>query len=304
MSPEEVELCRYLPVHALPYWRQIGEFTHACVAEAATETDRSERDLYAAATPYVLWCWQSRGIPLERNRLFRISLVEEFIHLADTGYRKSSKATHRGVLWKMVEVLNPAGASPPHRAISRSEPQDPYLSHEIAALNSWAVTQGTARRRHDARALLALGLGAGLATREILEIRPLDIRQVDDRLVVAVTGRDRDVPLFPEWAKTVAAIVDDVDPLQWLFRPGRHNATPGQVTDFLTRARTHLDVRPSRMRTTWLLRHLAEGTPPAELLRISGLKTYAALDKIARIAPELGPPQNSSKDFFHPLTSD
>jgi hypothetical protein len=304
VSPDEIELCRYLPVHALPYWREIGEFTRACVAETAAATERSERDLYAAATPYVLWCWQSRGIPLERGRIFRGSLIEEFIHLAETAYRKSSKATHRGVLWKMLEVINPAGTSRPHRPISRSAPQDPYLAHEIAALNSWAVTQGTARRRHDARALLALGLGAGLATREILEVRPLDIRQENDHLLVSVAGRSREVPFLIEWAKTIADIVDDVEPLQWLFRPGRQNATAGQVTDFLLRARTHLDVRPSRMRTTWLLRHLDEGTPPTELLRISGLKTFAALDRIAQKTPESEIHPKSSRNLFRPLTSD
>ena len=298
VTPEEVELCRYLPVHALPYWCEIGEFIHVCVMETAAATDRTERDLYAAATPFVLWCWRSRGVPLERSRIFRGSLVEEFIHLAETGYRKSSKATHRGVLWKILEVVNPAGASRPHRAISRSAPQDPYLPHETGALNSWAISQGTLRRRHDARALLALGLGAGLATREILEVRPLDIRQDGNQLLVTVADRRREVPFFPEWARTIADIVDDVEPLQCLFRPGRLNATAGQVTDFMTRSRTHLDIRPSRMRTTWLLRHLTEGTPPTELLRISGLKTFAALDKIAQIVPKTDAPQKNIEKTF------
>ena len=42
------------------------------------------------------------------------------------------------------------------------------------------------------------------------------------------------------------------------------------------------------MRTTWLLEHLDAGTPPKELLRISGLKNFAALDKIAAFAPKTG----------------
>lgn len=62
--------------------------------------------------------------------------------------------------------------------------------------------------------------------------------------------------------------------------PSRGKATPGQITDFLTRSRSPLDVRPVRMRATWLIHHLNAGTPAEEILRISGLKNYAALDRL------------------------
>jgi hypothetical protein len=59
-----------------------------------------------------------------------------------------------------------------------------------------------------------------------------------------------------------------------------------QVTDFLHRGQqTDLDVRPARMRTTWLLTHLTAGTAPRELLQIAGLENLAALDRIAGFLP-------------------
>jgi integrase len=275
----------YRPINALPYWRTIGDFITAAVADTASATNRDERSLYPATVAFVLWCWQSRGTPLERKRIFRRSTVEEFIHLAMKNYATSSRATHRSTLWLMVDALNPADRTE-HRPISRSVPTTPYSSSEVAMLYSWATSQGTEHRRRDAIALLALGLGAGLAAREILGVRVRDLdTTTDDIHVIVWESRPRVVPLSPQWDRPLRRILADLKPNDWLFRPGRISATSGQVTDFLLRARTDLDVRPSRMRSTWLVEHLRDGTPPQELLRISGLKNLAALDKLAAFVP-------------------
>ncbi|KGJ72345.1 hypothetical protein GY21_15930 [Cryobacterium roopkundense] len=275
----------YRPINALPYWNTIGDFITSAVADTATATNRDERSLYPATVAFVLWCWQSRGTPLERKRIFRRSTVEEFIHLAMKKYAQGSRATHRATLWLMVDTLNPADRTE-HRPIARSAPTKPYSSSEVATLYSWATSQGTEHRRRDAVALLALGLGAGLAAREILGVRVRDLdTTTDDIHVIVRESRPRVVPLSPQWDRPLRRILGDLKPNDWLFRPGRISATSGQVTDFLLRARTDLDVRPSRMRATWLVEHLRDGTPPRELLRISGLKNLAALDKLAVFVP-------------------
>jgi integrase len=285
MTAAEARPYDYRPINALPYWHTIGDFITAAVADTAAATNRDERSLYPATVAFVLWCWQSRGTPLERTRIFRRSTVEEFIHLAMKKYATSSRATHRSTLWLMVETLNPADVTE-HRPIPRSVPTKPYSSSEVARLYSWATAQGTEHRRCDAVALLALGLGAGLAAREILGVRVRDLdTTTDDIHVIVWESRPRVVPLSPQWDRPLRRILGDLTPADWLFRPGRISATSGQVTDFLLRARTDLDVRPSRMRATWLVEHLRDGTPPQELLRISGLKNLAALDKLAAFVP-------------------
>jgi integrase len=279
----------YHPIYALPYWDVIGTFVDDAVRDAAVASGRDVRSLYPAAVPFVLWCWRTRGTPLERRRIFRRAPLEEFIHLGMTAYTRGSKATHRSALWLMLETLNPDESTHRRRPIPRSQPTKPYTANDIAALHSWAVTQGTARRQHDAVALLALGLGAGLATREILGVKVSDLELRGDKVFVIVwEGRSRVVPLLPTWQGPLARIHQDLNADDWLFRPGRQSATSGQISDFLQRARTQLDVRPSRMRTTWLLEHLNAGTPPHELLRISGLRNLAALDKVAAVTPRTG----------------
>ena len=289
MTDDQKRPYDYRPINALPYWDVIGEFITSAVTDTAAATGREERSLYPAAVAFVLWCWQSRGTPLDRKRIFRRATVEEFIHLAMTRYTKGSRATHRATLWLMIEALNPADLNRSRRPISRSAPTKPYSAPEVAALYSWAAAQGTEHRRRDAVALLALGLGAGLAARELLGVRVRDLDTRTGRIQVIVwEGRPRVVPLRPDWERPLRRILDDLQPEHWLFRPGRLTATSGQVTDFLLRARTDLDVRPSRMRATWLLDHLLSGTPPQELLRISGLKNLAALDKLAIFTPRTG----------------
>lgn len=315
----------YRPIVALPYWHIIGTFIDEAVAETAAATGRAERSLYPAVSVFVLWCWQSRGTPLERRRIFRKTTVEEFVHLAMSSYSAGSRSTHRATLWLMVETLNSADLNRSHRSLPRSAPTAPYTRAEIATLRSWSLAQATERRQHDATALLALGLGAGLAARELLGVRRSDItddaaertineatgeimdevadevadKVVDDAggLTVSVRGdRARNIPILVEWARPLRTILTNLNRDEWVFRPGRISATSGQVTDFLLRARTTLDIRPARMRTTWLLNHLHAGTPPHELLRISGLKNFAALDKIAVFATQ----EKNFKNFFEP----
>lgn len=276
----------YLPILALPYWHIIGAFVDAAVTDCIPHTDRSDRDLYSAAVPMVLWCWRSRGTPLERPRIFRKSMIEQFIHLGMPGAARGSQATLRSTLWRMAEILNPGHADANHRPIARSMPTPAYSQEEVAELFSWANTQTTPARSRNALALLCLGLGAGLATRELLDVRTSDI-SLDDSdgrpsraTVVVWRDRPRVVPIHRDWIRTLRTVIDGSPTDGWVFRPGRTSTSPGQVTDFLTRSRTLLDVRPARMRTTWLIRHLSEDMPAADLLRISGLKHYAALDKL------------------------
>lgn len=294
-SADVRQLHEFRPINALPYWDVIGDFIRDSVVDAATRSGRPAEDLYPAVVPFVLWCWQTRGTPLEVPRIFRWRVLEEFIHRGMTGYLSGSRATHRSALTLVVEVLNPADVRPDHRPIPRSKPTEPYTSVEVASLYGWATSQGTARRKQDALALLALGLGAGLATREILGVKAADIDSRTDQLLVMVwEGRPRVVPILESWQSSMRQVIQEASPDSWLFRPGRTSATSGQITDFLQRARTHSDVRPARMRTTWLLEQLAAGTAPADLLRISGLKNLAALDKITHFTPKMGAITESS----------
>lgn len=281
----------FTPVKAADYWEVLEPVVTPVVARTVRVSGREERTLYPVATAFVLWAWQTKGMELEARRLFRRSVVEEFVHRGMGDYTRGSRATYRSLLLVMVNAVTPVTdqAFP----IPRSEPTPPYTPAEIAELRSWAARQGSASRRRDAWVLLALGCGAGLATRELLSVRVEDVT-VDQRNVQVMVwdGRPRMVPVLTAWQAPIRDAFNGspAPSTQWLFRPGRAGVRSAQVTDFLHRGHTtELDVRPARMRTTWMLTHLEHGTPPRDLLRIAGLEHLAALDRISRFLPARAP---------------
>lgn len=278
----------YRPINALPYWERIGPFIDAAVEDAA-RGERSRRAIYPAVVPFVLWCWRTRGLPLDRRRIFRRTVADDFVNRGMPGYLAGSRATHRASLYRVIEALETDVSGAPGRPIPRRAPTEPYSAAEIAQLHSWAVAQGTQRRRIDAMMLLVLGLGAGLTSKELQAVRVDDlIVAVDVAQVTVWDSRPRVVPITPLWHERLDRVYPLLNRGSWAFRPGRSTERDGQITDFLIRARTTHDIRPVRMRTTWLVEHLIQGTSPTELLRISGLKQLAALDRLTIYVPKTG----------------
>ncbi|MGG7308806.1 hypothetical protein ACQXVK_16630 [Curtobacterium sp. AB451] len=87
------------------------------------------------------------------------------------------------------------------------------------------------------------------------------------------------------WQAVLRRALDEHDPDDWAFRPGRHSASSGQVADFVRRTATDLDIRPARMRSTWLCQRLEQDIAVDALLAQSGLQTYAALDRYRSFLP-------------------
>jgi len=279
----------YVPVHALPYWDFLGPFAREVIDLCEGQVDRDPEAIYAAVTPLAMWAWQVRGDALTVERIFRGRTIEEFVQRGMRAYLPASRATIRSTLWRILEHVAPHEAKTTRRRIGRSQPTAPYSETELGSLYAWALGQPTAHRRLDATALLALGCGAGLSTQELLSVTVPDVtRDVRGWLAVQVRGaRAREVPLLDEWQRSLALVLEQrTDGL--LFRPLRDVSAAGQVTDFILRGRSHLDIRPARMRTTFLVRHLALGTDPTRLMRLSGLTTLAALDRLRGFTPPSG----------------
>jgi|GEM_PF-1076685 hypothetical protein len=278
----------YVPVHALPYWDHLGPFVREVVEACENDVERTPEALYAAVTPLAMWAWQVRGDALTIERVFRSRTVDEFVQRGMREYLPSSRTTIRSTLRRVLEHLAPHEAAGTGRKISRSAPTPPYSEGELGRMYAWAIGQSTPHRRLDALALLSLGCGAGLSTQELLAVTTADILDVRGQLAVQVGGvRAREVPLLPEWQRSLARVTATRFE-GFIFRPLREASSAGQVTDFVLRARTTLDIRPARMRTTFLVRHLALGTHPTRLMRISGLSTLASLDRLRGFAPTSG----------------
>jgi hypothetical protein len=66
----------------------------------------------------------------------------------------------------------------------------------------------------------------------------------------------------------------------WVFRSEQRGGNINLITDFISRTGPHVPLQTRRMRATWLIHHLETGTPLKTLLRIAGLQSAEALDRV------------------------
>ncbi|MEC5170373.1 hypothetical protein [Glaciihabitans sp. GrIS 2.15] len=276
----------FFPRVAGPYWSTIGEFVTDAVREAAAESVYNERDLFAAVTPLVLWAWQSQGWPLERDVIFTVEAIESFVGMGLHHYRSNAgRNTLRSRLLRVSETVLPDAEPPELRPLGGSDPSQPYSPSQVTLLRGWAVNQQTVGRRSNAEALLALGLGAGLAGREILALTAADIDVDDAGVVIRVSGdRARDIPVLARWEDQ---LIDHLDRIAdgYVFRQNRSSLNHNLITDFVSRDPARLPLTTRRMHATWIVNHLEAGTPLVPLLRAAGLSSPEALDRFLRFVP-------------------
>ncbi len=281
----------YRPRLAASYWEAIGPFVSAAVEDVLTQSSTyTDRELYAAATPLCLWAWQSAGMALDRDEIFRVSSIDRFAAIGMPGYRSSAgKNTIRSRLLRMGEILRtPTTPSRQLRPLGNSDPTAPYSPSELIELRSWARAQSTPARRRNAQALLALGLGAGLSGKEILAVQADDVITEHPGIRVVVRGpRAREVVVLARWEDGLADLSGQ--PQSPVFRSGRSTDNENLITDFVSRSRGRVHVQARRMRATWLVHHLESGTPMTVLLAASGVATLEALDRFMRFVPKPDP---------------
>lgn len=276
-------LARYRPQMDASYWRHIGRFVVDCVDLAAPDTRYSDKELLAAAAPLTLWAWQSAGLELDRHQVFARSTIERFIDSGLTGYSTSaSRNTLRSRLIRMSEILHSSQTiARALRPLGNSDPMTPYSPADLVQLRSWASAQQTESRRHNAQALLALGLGAGLTAKELLAVHADDVTVNNDGVHVAVNGpRPRQVTLLRQWEEALRNEREQ----GWLFRQQRQGMNRNLITDFISHAEQRVELQTRRMRSTWIVHHFTIGTPPLVLLAASGVKSLESLDRFVHFA--------------------
>ena len=228
-------------------------------------------------------------MPLERDVIFAVRTIERFTAVGLSHYgSKASRNTLRSRLLRISEALLEAAASPPVlRPLGGSDPTAPYTAKEVVTLKSWAIAQTTAERRSNAESLLALGLGAGLAGRKIVNLTIGDIRADDDGVLITVCGeRARVVPVLREWERALVERVGACQDETWAFREQHAGGNRNLITDFVSRSEGKIQLQARRMHATWIVQHLEAGTPLVPLMRAAGLQSPEALDRFFKFVRE------------------
>lgn len=273
-SPKPLELDDH--VDAVEH--DAGRFAALVVYDVGRRLSYRNEDLLAAVQHHVRWAHVVSGLPLERDFLFRRDVIAVAVQQLPMR-SDASLGRRRAVLLRVAEALGVTErAMPP---LYGSEPSAPYSAREVAELRVWSAVQEE-KRRTSARALLALGVGAGLTSSELCSVRACDVS--DDAARVAVAGsRARTVQVEREWREFLVAALDGGDAP--VFQPNVR-WYPNKISDFVRSTRgDQLRPKSQRMRATWLVRQMERGLPVQDLLYAAGVKSLDALARFERYLP-------------------
>ena len=290
MDTEEVEvgLRIYVPMaaRAAGAWPATQLAVRDAVRRSTTSATNAAKYL-SHLSAFAAWAHE-QGVPLALEALFDTDVIERYIAVGMPGARDSTRATRRAILRRIARRC----ASPPQDLplpIAYRRIRPPYSPAEVQGLVALASAQPTPSRRRTLRAILHLGLGCGIASRDLAWVRGQDIEQLPDGAVsVTVSGGTR--------PRAVVALQAHEGALLDLTRfssgglliggstRGRRNVTRGPLErvvggEDLPRLET------ARLRSTWLLAHLQARTPLPALMTAAGLTTVRPLEDLLHHCP-------------------
>ena len=268
----------YRPKLPADDWAAIEVYVRSVIDRAEPQVTYSSRELYPAVTQLVHFTHTSHA-PMEDDVVFDPIHIGRFVNHHLATYNRASRNTMRARLRRVSEALLGDDAIGKFKALGKAEASRPYVAAELAVLDAWGWQQRTMERRTSAGALLALGLGAGLTGAEIIAARGSDVSDGATSIVVHGTEA-RTVPILPEWTPRIQDRSDFIGSDGWMFRAEQRGGNGNLITDFVSRKGPAVQLHARRMRATWLAHHLQTGTPLKRLLRIAGLHSAEALDRV------------------------
>jgi hypothetical protein len=226
-------------------------------------------------------------LPLDVEVVLDPDTVERFIVVGLAG--DPSRSTYRAVLRRVGPRLTKRAPWQPRPAtVARRQVAPPYSPQELGVLMDDAVSQPTSNRVRAARALLALGAGAGLDGRWVARVTAGDVSR-EGRVVLVSVGEPaaRQVPVLADWEDEV---VDLANTAGGEFLVGGRSTSKnraGAIAAWLVVGHGHPRFSASRLRSTWLVTHLAMGTRLPELARAAGLHGATVLSDLMPFVPAL-----------------
>lgn len=270
----------------LTIWLEVRSF----VASAATDlslrpSSGSFRTIRAIA---LLSAWGlMEGVPLEAEALLDPLMVDRFVAVGLVGER--SQATYRSVLRRVGPLLTDwAPWEPKPISLARRQVAVPYGEAELTALRADAKVQPTPGRLRAARALLALGCGAGLDGRWVARVGSEDVVESSWGVLVRVEEPSaRVVPVLATWEEEVLELAASASGEFLVGGRSTSRNRAGALAASLVVAEGRPRFSASRLRSTWLLTHLSNGTRLPELAQAAGLAGVTVLSDLLPFVPSI-----------------
>lgn len=252
-------------------WARIKEFTRDACALAAPQTAYTASLLMTVAVPFVAWCVNEKGWPMQADVVFSRQAIDKYVTLENRNKAEGTRRNYRAMLMRISEVVAPEEHAEALTPLSRKRVASPYTSAEMEGFRKWAAAQSFGQKRYRAMLMLVLCAGAGLRSSDLSALHATDI-VVDERgVLLNIHGTNpRIVPLRREWESWMVTLLElaPTDEPLW----GKPNRTDkSNLLSSFTQYTVGTFPRGDRLRATWIVAHLQAGTPIKELFRATGL---------------------------------
>lgn len=231
----------------------------------------------------------AQGMGLDREVVLDPVTVERFCStaLADSTSRATLRADLR---WAGPQLTRAAPWEPRAEAMAVRKVAPPYTPAEIEILRTDAAQQPSATRRRGARALLALGLGAGLDGRWVTRIGPNEVRRGEGFVTVAVPEpAARLVVVRAEWESEILELAATAGAGVLIGRKSQAKSRVADMARRLRRPTGHPRLSPPRLRSTWLVALLTDGVPVQVICAAAGLSGITTLSDLIPDLPPVDP---------------
>lgn len=267
----------------LYHWIKIREFVIEAVVDSEPRDGDEARRRMSLLAQLVDWVVYDAGFEMTRRTVFDLDIMSEFLD-QQTGWTPKVRKIFRGKLKTMGRALNPEWPDDLPEETSYTSAWNPadYSDKEVRTIRDWAKGQRTALSRNKAQVLLALTLGAGLYSHEVVALRVRDIQIDEEGVLLHVRGTaPRQVPVLAEHEAILVELVRQVDRDDYAFAPGRTNRKSSVVQCFISGTNRDEGIQPNprRLRATWIVGHLRNGVPPVALCKAAGLTTLRAYER-------------------------
>jgi hypothetical protein len=273
----------YAPRGAGPAWLRVAAEVRRAVKLAEPQTASTARQL-AGATAQLAMFADGLGHRADAKVWLTHEMIEHFIDAGCPSAKESTRGNYRARLRRVHEaVLGPDLLTGCAASLSGSLASQPYADAELTDLWSWAGGQPTQALRHGTKVLMALGFGCGLDSSEAVQVRAHDVRRTSAGVEVEVRGaRKRIVTCRRPWEGVLAQVAAEVEPGDYLFRPGAERGK-NLVTNFLARTRrspTAPTLSMGRARSTWIVDLVDANVRLTALVAAAGVDSLHAFSRL------------------------
>ncbi|MFE4951092.1 hypothetical protein ACFQ9V_13400 [Leifsonia sp. NPDC056665] len=290
-------ISRYRPQKPTVQWQAVRRMVMTVALETKPTTWEQARRLMSMAGRFSAWIWSVKGVDPDQRRYFREANIWYYVERTLGGHSESYRWGNVRQLGVVAERIN-GSAVKRYPAPNLAGATPPFKQAELAAVHSWAISRSTELKIRNACTIVSLGAGAGMSSAEIAAARVGDVETVGARTWVHVHGANaRRIPVLSPWETVLQRAAAARAPEDLLFQGYRlEEYPPRAIQNFLTEHPGRVRPTVSRLRTSWIVRHLNAGVPVAALVQAAGLAHAGGLEKYLVFADQ--PDLDDCADLF------